>query len=134
MKEPGRDEALSMKIVVADDLLEMRLYLERLLVNWGHEVLLAVEDGMELVTAAQHHAPELIVTDIDMPNLDGDDAILRVWEFQPVPVILISAFDLPAKLEAHPNLSMLRYLSKPVIQGELRAAVDSFEPEFRCSV
>ncbi|WP_237225901.1 response regulator [Rubinisphaera sp. JC750] len=123
-----------MKIVVADDLLEMRLYLRRLLVNWGHDVLLAVEDGLELVAAAQQHLPELIVTDIDMPNLDGDEAILRVWEFQPVPVILISAFDLPARLENHPNLPMLRYLSKPVIQGELRAALDSFESEFRCSL
>lgn len=123
-----------MKIVVADDLLEMRLYLRRLLVNWGHDVLLTVEDGLELIDAAHLHMPDLIVTDIDMPNLDGDDAILRVWEFQPVPVILISAFDQSAKLENHPNLPMVRYLSKPVIQGELRAALDSFEPEFRCSL
>jgi len=120
-----------MRIVVADDLLEMRQYLHRLLVNWGHDVLLTVATGLELIEAVQDLAPELVVTDIDMPGLDGDEAVLKIWESQSIPVVMISAFELPEHLETHLYRSQLRHLPKPVIQGDLRAAVDSFESEFR---
>lgn len=120
-----------MRIVVADDLLEMRQYLHRLLVNWGHDVLLTVATGLELIEAVQDLAPELVVTDIDMPGLDGDEAVLKIWESQPIPVVMISAFELPEHLETHLYRSQLRHLPKPVIQGDLRAAVDSFESELR---
>ena len=49
--------------------------------------------------------PEMIVTDVRMPEMGGDEFVLRLKKIYPdIPVIIISAFDLPENLAGYPFL------------------------------
>jgi CheY-like chemotaxis protein len=82
--------------------------------------------GAELVALLAEHGPfDLIVTDIDMPWMDGIAAIkaARGSEIQS-PVLVISGLsrpDLPAEIE---HLGNAKFLRKPILVSALREAVD----------
>ncbi|HYC42019.1 MAG TPA: EAL domain-containing protein [Noviherbaspirillum sp.] len=80
------------RILLADDNADMRNYVRRLLAQqWEVE---AVADGMQALEAARRDPPDLVLTDIMMPNLDGFGLLraLRMDErTRATPVIMISA-------------------------------------------
>jgi signal transduction histidine kinase/serine phosphatase RsbU (regulator of sigma subunit)/CheY-like chemotaxis protein len=79
-------------VLVADDNADMRGYLERVLRSrWN---VLAVGDGASALEAARNLSPDLIVTDVMMPTLDGFalvEAMRSDPELAGVPVIMVSA-------------------------------------------
>ncbi|HEX9000903.1 MAG TPA: ATP-binding protein, partial [Blastocatellia bacterium] len=80
------------KLVLADDNADMRNYVRRLLAD-EYEVI-AVADGQEALQAAATHKPDLVLTDVMMPKLDGF-GLLKALRQNPqtssIPVILLSA-------------------------------------------
>ncbi len=67
-----------MKILVADDQENMRLMLQDLLTQMGHEVL-GAEDGFEALEIFKANGDiELVITDLEMPELDGFELIENV--------------------------------------------------------
>jgi CheY-like chemotaxis protein len=111
----------SLRIAVADDEPDMREYLERVLPRLGHQVVASARTGNELVSACRREHPDLIITDIRMPDLPGDAAVRRIREEEMVPVILISAY---ARMEAEGNdLALCSRLHKPVGRNELEEAI-----------
>lgn len=80
------------KLVLADDNADMRDYVRRLLAA-DYEVI-AVADGQQALQAALAHQPDLVLTDVMMPNLDGF-GLLKALREKPqtalIPVILLSA-------------------------------------------
>ena len=80
------------RILVADDNADMREYIVRLLgQHWAVE---AVSDGLEALQAARRAAPDLIISDVMMPRLDGF-GLIRELRLEPetasIPTILVSA-------------------------------------------
>ncbi len=79
-------------ILVADDNADMRQYLARLLSE--RYAVRTFPDGREALKAVREHPPDLVLTDVMMPNLDGFE-LLRELRSDPVtrtiPVILLSA-------------------------------------------
>ncbi len=63
-----------LRIAVADDEPDMRDYYRTMLPMLGHEVVAACSNGAELVQSCQELRPELVITDIKMPDMDGIDA------------------------------------------------------------
>ncbi len=80
----------TLKIVVADDEPNMREYLRELLPRLGHEVV-PVADGRQLIEMCHLVAPDLVITDIRMGDVDGLDAAEAINRQREVPVILVSA-------------------------------------------
>jgi response regulator NasT len=109
----------SLRIVVADDEPDMREYFQKALPRLGHQVIGTAQDGRELVELCRALQPDLVVTDIKMPDMDGIDAAVRLYRERPVPVVLVSAFHdagLIARAEAD---HILGYLVKPIKQADL---------------
>jgi PAS domain S-box-containing protein len=80
------------RVVVADDNADMREYVRRLLID-QYEVE-AVADGRAALAAARTRRPELIISDVMMPQLDGFGLIRELRadpELAAIPVILLSA-------------------------------------------
>ena len=80
------------RILLADDNADMRDYVSRLL-RPGYEVT-AVTDGQAALAAARHEPPDLILSDVMMPKLDGFELLKAVREdsrLASIPVILLSA-------------------------------------------
>ena len=120
-----------LRIAVADDERDMREYLQELLPRLGHEVVAACETGRQLLERCQAAAPDLVITDLKMPDLDGLEAALALNRERPTPVLLISAHhddELLARAEAG---HVLGYLVKPVKEADLKAAIGLAAARFR---
>jgi two-component system, response regulator PdtaR len=113
----------SLRVVVADDEPDMRDYFRKSLLRLGHQVVAVAADGRELVEQCRALRPDLVITDIKMPDMDGIDAAARLYREQPVPVILVSAYhdpELVARAEAD---HILGYLVKPIKQADLAPVI-----------
>ncbi|MGH2386656.1 MAG: ATP-binding protein [Chloroflexota bacterium] len=124
--EPRPEPAEGGRVLLADDNADMRAYLSRLL--GARYTVESVADGAAALAAAREHPPDLLLTDVMMPGLDGI-ALLHALRVDPrtaaLPVILLSArAGEEARvegLEAGAN----DYLVKPFSARELIASVDA---------
>lgn len=85
-------EGARLRVLLADDNADMREYVRKLLSS-QYEVV-AVADGEQALAAAHQQVPDLVLSDIMMPKLDGFGLLARLREDQrtrSVPVLLLSA-------------------------------------------
>lgn len=110
---------MKLRILLADDEPIARMRLKTMLEReTDTEVVVMCGDGRELCERVTAHMPDLVLTDIDMPGLDGFEAVLQ---------ILNTRTPLIAFVTAHPQyaarafeIQALDYLVKPVEQARLR--------------
>jgi CheY-like chemotaxis protein len=77
-------------ILVVDDHYPMRVALEELLKQMGHEVV-GAKDGKEALVLQRQHSADVLLTDIFMPEMDGYEVIQKFKEqFPAVPVIAMT--------------------------------------------
>jgi two-component system, response regulator PdtaR len=113
----------SLRIVVADDEPRMQGYFRKILPALGHEVVGVAGTGRELVKQCLALSPDLVITDVKMPDMDGIEAAGEIYRTAEIPVILISAHhdvDLIERAEADHAMA---YLVKPVKQVHLEPAI-----------
>jgi response regulator NasT len=113
----------SLRIAVADDEPDMREYFQRLLPRLGHQVVGVAADGRQLLELCRTAQPDLVITDIKMPDMDGIDAADQIYRQRPLPIILVSAYhdaDLIARAEAD---HVLGYLVKPIKPADLEPTI-----------
>ncbi|MFH9011010.1 SpoIIE family protein phosphatase [Streptomyces sp. NPDC017943] len=121
----GPGPAGSARVLVADDNADMREYLSRILAGAGYEVI-TVTDGIEALHAVRRDLPDLVVSDVMMPRLDGLGLVARLRaeaRTAAVPVLLLSArAGQEASIEGlHAGAD--DYLVKPFAAAELLARV-----------
>ncbi|HKQ73239.1 MAG TPA: ATP-binding protein [Blastocatellia bacterium] len=123
---PQSGQSGARRILLADDNADMREYVRRLLAE-KYEVE-AVADGEAALQAAREHAPDLILTDVMMPNLDGFGLLceLRADEgLKTIPVILLSARAGEESRSEGMEAGADDYLIKPFSARELMARVEA---------
>jgi signal transduction histidine kinase/DNA-binding response OmpR family regulator len=114
------------RLLIADDNADMRDYLRRLLEH-AYDVEV-VPDGEAALVAARRQTPDLILTDVMMPGLDGFQllrALRSQAETQLVPVIMLSARAGEESRVEGLEAGADDYLVKPFTARELRARVRS---------
>src|SRR6202007_909211 len=114
--------ARALRIVFADDEAEVRDYFQELLTRLGHQVALATSGG-QLVALSRAARPDLIITDIRMPDLDGLKAAEEIGREQEVPVILVSAHHDAEVLGRLHSEQVMAYLVKPVKEADVTTAL-----------
>jgi response regulator NasT len=113
----------SLRIAVADDEPDMRDYFGKILPRLGHRVVVLAATGQELVEQCRVAQPDLVITDIKMPDKDGIDAAVEIYKERPVPVILVSAYHDPRLIERAEADHILGYLVKPIKQADLQPVI-----------
>jgi response regulator NasT len=113
----------SLRIAVADDEPRMRDYFRKMLPRLGHEVVAVAETGRELVDRCRELHPDLVITDINMPDLDGIDAANQIYQHDTIPVILVSAYHDPGLIKRAESDHILAYLIKPIKKADLEPAI-----------
>ena len=108
-----------LRIAVADDEPDMRDYFAKILPRLGHQVVAQARDGRELVEQCRATRPDLVITDIKMPEMDGIDAAIAIYKDTPLPVILVSAFHDAELIERAEADHIMGYLVKPIKQADL---------------
>ena len=103
-----------MKILLADDLEDNRMLIRVYLAKSGAEVMM-VNNGREAVQAAQEKNPDVILMDIQMPVMDGHEAIrqLRSIGFSK-PIIALTAHAMAEERDRSFESGCTDYLTKPV--------------------
>jgi AmiR/NasT family two-component response regulator len=113
----------ALRIAVADDESDMRDFFEKVLPRFGHQVVAVAENGAELVEHCRRVQPDLVITDIKMPELDGIEASCQICRDRPVPVILVSAYHDPALIARAEADHVQAYLVKPIGLADLQPAI-----------
>ena len=81
------------KVLIIEDSLVLRMAVAKFVTDLGHEIVEAA-DGREGLIAAQEERPDLIISDINMPNMDGMEFVDRLRESETLkdtPVIMLTS-------------------------------------------
>ena len=113
------------RVLVVDDALSVRRSMEQLLGDAGYDVATAC-DGFEAIEQIRLKRPALMLTDLEMPNLNGLELTRRVREVQQwadLPVVMITsrAGDKHRKIADEAGVDV--YLTKPYLDADLLAHV-----------
>ena len=127
----GRALAPLRVLVAEDNEINLRLLLRRLQL-WGHEVT-TVRNGRDAVETSQQGHFDLVLMDVQMPEVDGLEATGRIraaeearGEGPRVPIVGVSAHALRGDRERFLAAGMDDYLAKPVRSAELAALIERF--------
>lgn len=115
-----------MKVVVADDEPDMQDYFGKILAHLGHQVVGVCANGKQLLEFCRENRPDLVITDMKMPEMNGDDALREIWTVHAIPAILISAYQCPDWIAQGKSLPPVRYLNKPINRAKLQSTLESF--------
>ena len=113
----------SLRIAIADDEAGVRDFLGAVLLDLGHQVVALARTGRELVEQCRACQPDLVFTDIFMPEMDGIDAAAQLFQERPVAIILLSGHHEPDLVERATQECILAYLVKPIKVADLAPAI-----------
>jgi DNA-binding NtrC family response regulator len=107
------------RILVVDDEANARSALAELLREEGYSVETAA-DGFKALPKLEEFAPDLVLTDLKMPGLDGMELMKRAWEGDPERVVVVmTAFGSVDTAVAAMRQGAADYLTKPINVDEL---------------
>ena len=114
-----------LRILVAEDNLVNQKVVLAMLRRFGYQADVVL-NGREAVDAVQRHAYDLILMDIQMPEMDGLDATRAILARDSVAprIIGLSANAMAEDVQAATQAGMVGYLAKPVKPGELRGVLE----------
>src|SRR5262245_25905207 len=115
--------SVPLRIAIADDEPDMRDYFQKILPRLGHKVVSAAANGRELVEQCRTLAPDMVITDIKMPEMDGIEAGMQIYRERPIPIILVSAYHDAELIERAESDHILGYLVKPIKQADLEPVI-----------
>lgn len=117
-------------ILIIDDELQIRRLLEITLNANGYKIFQSVNGKEGLVDAATHH-PSLIILDLGLPDIDGQEILIKLREWFQKPIIILSVRNSEEEIITALDRGANDYLTKPFRSGELlariRAAIRSSE-------
>ncbi len=112
-------------VLVVDDSLTVRRVTQRLLVREGYRVVLA-KDGLEALERLAEERPCVLLSDIEMPRMDGFDLVRNVRAdpaLASLPVVMITSRIAQKHRDYATDLGVQHYLGKPFSEEELLALV-----------
>ncbi|HUN00039.1 MAG TPA: Hpt domain-containing protein [Halothiobacillus sp.] len=115
-------------VMVVDDSLTVRKVTARTLERNNLDVILA-RDGVEALGILHDQQPDVVLTDIEMPRMDGFEllgAIRNDPQTRSVPVIMISSRTGPKHRNRAEALGVSAYLGKPYAEADLIARIEEF--------
>lgn len=110
------------RILVVDDEPQIQRFLKPALTAAGYDVLEAMT-GAEALKAAATTAPDLVILDLGLPDMDGKEVIANLRGWSQVPIIILSARDRESEKIAALDLGADDYIEKPFGIGELTARI-----------
>lgn len=114
---------MKLRLAVADDDPRTCQFLQECLTNLGHTVVCAATNGTQLLEACRNEKPDLVITDIKMPDMDGLDAARAIWNQFSLPVIILSGFTEVELLERASAYHVMVFLVKPIKKDNLNPAI-----------
>lgn len=115
-------------VLVVDDSLTVRRVTQRLLVREGYRVILA-KDGIEALERLAEDLPQVVLSDIEMPRMDGFDLVRNIRgdaRLRSLPVIMITSRIAQKHRDYAAELGVDHYLGKPYSEEDLLALISRY--------
>ncbi|MGR3811934.1 PAS domain S-box protein [Jiulongibacter sp. NS-SX5] len=127
LKTSNFDVLQDKKILLADDNEMNRLVASTILENYGAEIIEA-KDGLEAVYFVQKYKPDLVLMDVQMPNMDGLAAtrLIRKEISKELPVVALTALALKGEEVKFKEAGMDDYVLKPFKEERLLQVISQF--------
>ncbi|MDH6268891.1 two-component system KDP operon response regulator KdpE [Rhizobium sp. SG_E_25_P2] len=110
------------RILVVDDEPQIQRFLKPSLSAAGYEVIEA-GTGAEALKAVATQAPDLVILDLGLPDMDGKDVIASLRGWSDIPIVILSARDRESEKIAALDIGADDYVEKPFGIGELTARI-----------
>jgi chemosensory pili system protein ChpA (sensor histidine kinase/response regulator) len=126
--KPSRPKAEVPLVMVVDDSITVRRVTQRLLAREGYRVVLAA-DGLQALEKLQDEIPAVVLSDIEMPRMDGFDLARNIRmdnDFFNIPIIMITSRIAEKHKEHAAELGVNHYLGKPYAEDELLSLVRKY--------
>jgi len=124
----GEQSKRPLRILVAEDSIPNQQVAKAILERLGHSVDVAA-NGSEALQAVQHITYDLVLMDMQMPEMDGLEATRRIRALDlpaaRVPIIAMTANALPRDVELCIEAGMNDFVAKPVNRARLISAIDN---------
>lgn len=116
------------KIIFCEDEVRIQKLIRTMLRSTSHEVYIA-SDGIEGLALIERERPDLVFSDVSMPNCDGfqlADAVKARPHLAQIPIIFVTAFAQRTEVEEGYRHGATSYLIKPFSPAELRTKIEAF--------
>ncbi|MBC7598330.1 MAG: Hpt domain-containing protein [Polaromonas sp.] len=115
-------------ILVVDDSITVRRVTQRMLLRDGYRVVMAA-DGLQALERLQEEMPAVVLSDIEMPRMDGFDLVRNIRadaRMKALPIIMITSRIAEKHREHAMELGINHYLGKPYSEEELLRLVGQY--------
>jgi YesN/AraC family two-component response regulator len=125
MTQPEISQKRKLRVLIADDIQETRRNTRLMLATIDDvEVVAIAANGLQALQLAKEHHPDLVLLDINMPEMDGLTAYKEIAKVHPeTGCIIISAEKDPTTFRIAISVGVQEYLIKPFTVDELEAAI-----------
>jgi len=109
-------------LIVEDDFMVSAMIRGRV-EDAGYTVLGEAQDGLQAIELVQTLRPDVVLMDIEMPNMSGIEATKHISEHELTPVVILSAFESPDLVKKTSEVGAGAYLIKPPNARELKRGI-----------
>ncbi len=88
-----------LSVLIAEDDFIVSEAIQKGLEDLGYTVVGKAPDGRQAVEMTQSLQPDVVLMDIKMPDMDGLEATLQIYQTCPTPVVILTAYDTSALVE-----------------------------------
>jgi two-component system, response regulator PdtaR len=111
------------RVLIAEDETLIRLDLQRLLDAAGFDVCGSARDGREAVALALECEPDVLVLDVNMPELDGIEAARQILAARFAPIVMLTAFSYGELVSRALDAGVAGFVEKPFRETDLVEAI-----------
>jgi len=121
---------MQLRVLIVDDSPAMRCFIRRVLDLSGLEIATCFEasDGQEALDLLNNSWVDAILTDINMPRMDGEELLRRLSEhevYRLIPVLVVSTDRTETRMERMLSLGAKGYVTKPFAPETLREVLEN---------
>jgi two-component system chemotaxis response regulator CheY len=120
---------LDTRILIVDDFTTMRLIAKRILQSLGFNNIAEAEDGLEALDTLKNNRFDLVLSDCNMPNMNGIELLTRLRndpELNTIPFIVMTSTDQKESLLEMVKAGASDYIEKPFQAEDLRKKLEKF--------
>jgi DNA-binding NarL/FixJ family response regulator len=110
------------KVLLTDDEAHIRKFVSLILQKLGHPAIIEAADGTAAIALYEQHKPDLVLLDVNMPNLDGVQTLERLLQIDPeAVVIMLTSLTNRQTVEDCVRLGATGYIRKDTPRDEMIA-------------
>lgn len=116
------------RILIIEDN-EPNLYLLTYILETSGYVIISARDGLEGYQKACREAPDLVLTDLHLPGIDGYEVARRISanpETRHIPVIAVTAYAMVGDREKALSCGCVGYIEKPILPARFKRQIEGF--------